>query len=390
MKYFLHPSAAALDAFAEFHSATPKSRRIANHLERCHLCRNEVAFRRDLSAAAAALKSPEPPGGLLERVIRDRENGDRLILPVHRSAVSRGGVRLYRYGASAALIAAAAVIVFYVFRTTEIRPVSSAWFLPAAAVAAEASAERNDPQPLGPQIDGTRMRERVARYQRQYIDKNGVRRRAGEGVFQLRRMTLDGNPVWSFRRDWTEYPHPGAADTTHENELLLLNLRNLRLIRRDVDAFPYMRYSRITIAQRFGGDRVYGRMMSEGGDSRGVGRRFSRRLPPAWGPYITDAFAPVFFTSIRLTPDWRGRLSILGWAVRDSDVFYPIDFQNVGRERVSVPAGVFNCWHMIIKTGGRRFDYWARTSDGLGVRSRNETLRTTLGVTEVVLISESN
>jgi hypothetical protein len=43
-----------------------------------------------------------------------------------------------------------------------------------------------------------------------------------------------------------------------------------------------------------------------------------------------------------------------------------------GRETIRVPAGAFDCWRISIDVAGRRQWYWARVSDGLGVRSRAE------------------
>ncbi len=39
-----------------------------------------------------------------------------------------------------------------------------------------------------------------------------------------------------------------------------------------------------------------------------------------------------------------------------------------GEERVTVPAGTFDCWRISIRLGGREIGYWARKRDGLGVR----------------------
>jgi hypothetical protein len=201
---------------------------------------------------------------------------------------------------------------------------------------------------------------------------------------------FEGAAAWRVERRWVEYAItlPDSRDE-RANETVLLSRRTLRVLQRDLDVSPYLRYSRIAIAQRFNGDSVFGRMTTEGGDSHGVGRPFLQRLPNSSAPYITDAFAPLFFTSLRLGPEWHGRLSVLGWAVRNNDVFYPIELRVVGRDRATVPAGTFDCWHFVITSGARQFDYWARTSDGLGVRSRNESQRSTLGVSEIVLMRAS-
>ena len=407
----LHPSPVKLDAFANGNPGNADLRPTMSHLESCQHCRNEVAFRRWLRDESAQLLAPDPPIGLLDRVLRDRAAGQRVILPADRSHPITRFPIAYRI-AALILIAVMGLVLAQARRSRGDAPeetrstpavvenggdkgladiFGSTVFIPGVASAEERATRGAVLQPVGPQIDGRRLRNRAAKYQRRYIDSTGKAILAGEGTLDIRQTSVDGKPAWDFRRDWVEYATrlPGSR-TTHDNERMLMDRRTLRLIKRDVDAFPYSRYSRITVAQRFNGDSVYGRMMAEGGDSRGVSRTFRRQLPAASQPYISDAFAPLLFTAIRITPEWHGRISVLGWAVRDNDVVYPIEFRNVGRENVTVPAGTFDCWHFLITSGARRFDFWTRTSDGLAVRSRNESAKATLGASELVLISESH
>jgi hypothetical protein len=411
--FLIHPSDAALDEFGAESPARSDHKRIASHLERCQQCRNRVAFRRELGVAASRLTAPEPPPDLLDRVLRDRAAGERVILPVlgSRAAVSRWDA--YRIAAAVLVIMGLGLAVTYARRSpsapaaTVSRPENPAAsqadtlpglrdlftatvFLPGVASAEEPATRGEVLQPVAPQIDGTRMRQRDVTYQRQYIDSNGKRTIGGEGVLQIRPAVVANAQAWRVERQWVEYATklPNSRDQ-HESETLLLDRRSLRPIQRDIDVSPYQRYSRITVAQKFNGDSVFGRMTTEGGDSRGVGRSFLQRIPNSFAPYVTDAFAPLFFTSVRLGPAWHGRLSVLGWAVRSNDVFYPLELRVVGKDRVTVPAGTFDCWHFVITSGARKFDYWARISDGLGVRSRNETLRSTLGVSEIVLVRSS-
>jgi len=80
-----------------------------------------------------------------------------------------------------------------------------------------------------------------------------------------------------------------------------------------------------------------------------------------------------------------------GWAVRADDVLYPIELRVVAEERVTVPAGTFDCWRLVVTTGNRLIDYWVRKRDGVGVRSRDVTPRSqrgVRGVREMVLVRE--
>lgn len=412
MNFFLmHPSDNALDGFAAGHPAQG-GHRVVSHLENCQECRNRIAFRRNVRAAVSSQPAPEPSPDLLDRVLRDRAAGARVILPVaqrRRHAPYRETVRI----AAAAVAVLGLGLLGYYARTSSsgggaesrgtvgtradqpdtasgLRDLFlSTVFLPGVASADEPPSRGEILQPVGPQIDGTRMREREVRYQRQYIDAKGARTIGGDGVLSLRSTVVGGLPAWRVERKWTEYANrmPGSR-TTHETDAIVLGRRDLRPIERHIDVSPYDRYSRITVSQQFNGDSIYGRMVSEGGDSRGVGRKFLQRIPNRSAPYITDAFGPLFFTSIRVRPNWHGRVSMLGWAVRDNDVFYPIELRVVAKERVTVPAGTFDCWHFIITSGARRFDFWSRVSDGLGVLSRNETQRSTVGTSEIVLMRD--
>lgn len=161
---------------------------------------------------------------------------------------------------------------------------------------------------------------------------------------------------------------------------------DLRLLRRMIHVAPFSRFQRINLLQRFAGDSITGRMNTDG-PTMGAGRTFARRLPSTFAPYLTDRIAPVFLMSVRLAPDWRGSASVLGWAVRDNDVSAPIELRVEGSETITVPAGRFDCWRLSIRFGAKHIDYWARKSDGLGIRvlDPNDSPNRTR---EVVLVRE--
>jgi len=55
----------------------------------------------------------------------------------------------------------------------------------------------------------------------------------------------------------------------------------------------------------------------------------------------------------------------------------------VGEETITVPAGHFDCWRLSVRFSGGQVAYWARKSDGLGVRVLNPT--GPQGTSEIVL-----
>ena len=97
---------------------------------------------------------------------------------------------------------------------------------------------------------------------------------------------------------------------------------------------PWQR-PRSAIRQRgLSGDSVVGEMST---GRHGVRRPIARQLP-------SGDLRPVSLRSrsrrlglvgVRLSPGWRGSVSIVGWAVVPSDAFYPVTLRVVGEEKLS-------------------------------------------------------
>jgi hypothetical protein len=194
---------------------------------------------------------------------------------------------------------------------------------------------------------------------------------------------VDGTPAWRMISVWhdiTTGQRRVAAETVH------VARADLRLLRRAVHVSPYRRFERINIRQKFDGDSVTGRMTTDG-PSIGEGRPIAHRLPPSFAPYLSEAFASLFLMPAPLSTGWTGSASMVGWAVIPRDIFEPIELRVEGEERVHVPAGDFDCWRLSIRFAGRRISYWARKSDGLGVRVYDDSEAATQGTREVVLRS---
>lgn len=194
---------------------------------------------------------------------------------------------------------------------------------------------------------------------------------------------LDGVPAWKV----TSMDRDARSDQRHVDvETLYVARADLRLLRRSVHVEPYSRFARINVQQWFRGDSVTGRMTTDG-PSIGSGRPIAQRLPVPFSPYITEAFAPAFLMGVPLERHWARSASLLGWAVRTNDVFVPMELRVEGEERVSVPAGRYECWRLSIRFSGHQIAYWVRKSDGLGVRVL-AAHQPTNGTREIVLVSE--
>jgi hypothetical protein len=232
----------------------------------------------------------------------------------------------------------------------------SEFFLPKSAFAKESGPVDSSAPPLT--LDGTRLRPGVIKYARFEQAPGGARRQIGIESVALSEVKIEGQSAWRVvqRRQ--------IADTQHI-ETLYADRATLRVLGRTVRVQPYMHYLGITVRQRLIGDSLTGWMQTDSG----LGRPIARHLSPRSAPYLSDALAPVLLGATNLAPDWRAQLSILGWAVRDGDVSFPARLRVGGDERVTVPAGTFECWKVAVEASIGMQTYWVRKSDGVGVRA---------------------
>ena len=378
MRRRLHPSGMMLHRYAEGTLRPSLSLWVRRHLASCHECRTSVSFTRSLREALATLPpttSLDPR--LIDRIRAEREAGERMVLPAADSipvAVRRGGLLLVLPAAAAAILVA--VVVYWArpwrhHETSTNTPRAlthqsspalgdefavSEFFFPKSVFASEAVRADSLVPPLT--LDGTRLRPGVVKYSRFERTVGGARRLIGIESVELSETQIEGRSAWRVvqRRQ--------IADT-HHIETLYADRTTLRILGRTVRVQPYMRYLGITVRQRLLGDSLTGWMQTDSG----LGRPIARSLSPRSGPYLSDALAPVLLGATTLGPEWRGRLSILGWAVRDGDVSFPARLRVVGEERVTVPAGAFDCWKVAVEASLGMQTYWVRKSDGVGVRA---------------------
>jgi len=334
-------------------------------------------FAQAIRPELVALPVPEPSRDLLQRILDSRRAGVRLILP-DVSDERRRDRRLI-----AVAVAIAAVLLLLVLPTRFRRePVASSGFLTGTAFAQEATRALT-PVPALPPVRVTRVNAihpMTVALERHVRDSSGGTR-TSHATIDVTSTVLDGTGAWRLVLVDDETPDGRA---TVKAETLYVARADLRLLLRSVHVSPYSRFGRINIAQRFVGDSVAGRMTTDA-PSIGAGRPIAQRLRPEFGPYITDALSPVFLMATTLNRDWSAGASLLGWAVVPNDVSLPVQLRVTGDERVRVPAGSFDCWRVEITVSGRTILYWARKSDGLGVRVYNASEVSTRGTREIVL-----
>ena len=326
-----------------------------------------------------AIPTPAPTDALKARIMASRAAGLRNILPVPDER------RRLSTPLNAGLAVAVSLVVLLV--PIQLRRTATAgddFAGPGVfGSVAFAQAPLRDARPaLAPVrvIGGDKLRRLSLQLERRMIDSAGRARRTGQLSLQLSSAALGNVAAWrvvSVRRDNLPNPHVDV-------ESVYVAQSDLRLLRRNIHVSPYRRFQRINVSQQFNGDSVTGRMTTAG-PSIGAGRAFARKLPGAFGPFIAESVAPVFFSAVPLHAKWSGSATLLGWAVRDDDVLVPIEMRVESAETITVPAGRFDCWRLSLRFAGRQIDYWVRKSDGLGVRVLSKIDSPVKGAREIVL-----
>ena len=333
-----------------------------------------------------ALATPVAGEALLERILASRGAGDRTILPSVRAPRRRVALR---YVIPLAVAAALLMLLIPGERTLPRRgadsmagpePIANAPFLSGVAYAQEMRVADHPSLPPLRIAAARQLRPTSVEYSRVWRDSSGKIVNDMHGRVTLSLDTMAGADAWKLVSD-----DRGIRDghSQVESETVYVARNDLRLLSRQVHVAPYLKYDGIDVRQQFHGDRVTGTMTIP---SRGVSRPIARPLPRSFGPYITDSFAPLTLMGLPLQRQWNASISVVGWAVVSRDVFIPIELRVVGEEFVRVPAGRFDCWRLSVRFFGKEMSYWVRKSDGLGVRSLDESEGRAGPAREVVLV----
>ena len=344
--------------------------------------------RRGLSEFADAIRpeleavpTPEPTDALLERILASRAASVRVILPEPLTPRPRLPRRLI-----AAIAIAAGALLMLVPSTRRAPSTGEDVFTSSGFLAREAFAQppdRNGGRRFAPVTLARPKALHPVALELSRRLHNATGQLVDESVDSLvvAPATVEGLPAWRI----TSRSQDVVGDQHRvQDETLYVARADLRFLARAVHVAPYSRFDRINVQQRFPGDSVTGRMTTDG-PSIGAGRPIARRLPRELGPYLTDAFAPLALMAVPVDATWTGNAALLGWAVVSRDVFVSIEMRVAGEERLTVPAGTFDCWRLSIRFAGGEISYWMRKSDGLGVRVLDQRNAATTGTRETVL-----
>lgn len=349
-------------------------------------------FAQRLRRAARELPAPDAPPDLIDRVLAERGQGERIILPTETPKTRRS--RSWTLGIAAAAACVAAISVFVASSSTSflrrsmlgIRTSSAdslestgSFFVSPAYAAQPATGPSFPPLAI---VAPPALRPGTYRYRLQYVDSMGRVTPNGTGTVHvssvavvwadaLNPRTLESGEGPGTTQAWfVEHQSQSTVSGQQrvEAETLIVAKRDLRLISRDVTVRPYLHYSAIRISQLFRNDSVVGEMTTDGG----VRRTIARRLPGIYAPYLSDALAPFTLSGVQLSKNWKASLSIIGWAVQPADVFYPVSLRVIGEEVIETPTGKFDCWKVAVDAGREHRIEWVRKTDGLGLRSYDE------------------
>jgi hypothetical protein len=345
-------------------------------------------FDQRLRNIARSLPTPEAPSELIDRVIAERAAGARVVLPNASARPARRGQRLALLALAATVVFAAAIGISRAIR----RPMqsvsaidsTSSLFTSGGFFVAPAFAQTPPRAPGAPPItafnpavlDGKRFEYRI-----QFVDSAGRITPDGTGRINVERTRYEG--ASALRVSHTATISAEEDQRRALAETLYVEATTLRLLARSVTETPYRRFSQIAIRQRFVGDSVVGEMRTD----NNIHRPIAQRLTPVFAPYISDALAPMALAGVTLSPTWRGSLSVVGWAVRPSDVFYPVTVWVVGEETLVTAKGPVPCWKLRVSAPPEQRVEWVRKSDGIAIRSRDDGPPSSKGRREFILVN---
>lgn len=108
-----HPPFDDLHAFATGTLDAPRRSAVAKHASACPSCQERLRFMQRIERSVAVSPAPQAPDALLARILRSRDGGHRVILPVESPPRSRerGWRAIAGLGAAAAILAVATMVL---------------------------------------------------------------------------------------------------------------------------------------------------------------------------------------------------------------------------------------------------------------------------------------
>jgi len=301
-----------------------------------------------------SLAAPEPQPQLLARILESRAAGIRVALPL-----ARRGYRKWIVGA----LAAAATVVLVMSNGGRARPpvrtgidyqdlAAALSFWPQAAIAQQLGPPRLPRYDLVRHLDAARVVHAGAwTYDICATIDDELTKCRSRLTIELREAQRGQRPAWlmiqrvAMVRDWSLRP-----DTIHvPPDTTYFARETLRPIAWSIVG------DRIRVERNFSFDSVHETLDITGPDPRSW--RARGRLPGAADAPLVLRWARYdvvpLLQALPLAPGWRGSVysvGLIGPVPRGSP-FSPLDMRVVGRDRIDVPAGRFDCWKIELRMG---------------------------------------
>ena len=310
-----------------------------------------------LRAELRDLPAPEPPTDLLQRALASRGAGVRLVLPLGE----RGPVQL-RYLRHVAVIAGVAGLGWLAFvagrpgaeqraEGPPARLVDGTLFFPSAAFGRQAMRQLAPRYPPITRIDPSGVRPGRWTYELLWITDRVFTSSQGKRTIALTAGSYEGRPAWLMTDPGHVSRRPSwFGDTVFVDQASLRPLRYARSMRR---ARLIQQFSRDSVTERL--DVASPKERHFKGAAALPGAPGSPVLV-SWSPYSLDALVQ----ALPLEHGWRGSVYTVNW-ISMSDrlpAFTPLDLSVVRSERVTVPAGRFDCWKLEVREGDEESFLW--------------------------------
>ncbi len=314
------------------------------------------------------IPAPEPSQHLLERILASRAAGVRVVLPAAARGVASS--RAVRYAAAAAILAGVAWLGWQVVTTrsgveSDLPPV---WviggmpFIPSTAFGQERFLPTRSPRyPLIAQMQPSRVRAGRWAYEgSSVVDRVFTTSQGPPRTIVIAAGNFKGQPVWV------------VSSSTKMLDTVLVDRATLRPLR----YVSPMRRSRLV--QQYSRDSV-DELLYLGPPPKERERtlRGAAVLPDhgvgpmlvSWSPHSLE----VLVQALPLNRAWRGSVYSANWVTMGTRLptFTALDLRVTGTERVTVPAGTFECWRLEEREGDDKSVLWVSKDQGWLVMTRH-------------------
>jgi len=295
------------------------------------------------------IPAPEPSRDLLKRILASRAAGVRVVLP--EAAAATGRAQYVRYAAAIAVLVGLGWLTFSTVKPSGVRHADGVpmWSLdgsplfPATALGQEQPVRDVRPRyALITTTEPNAVRAGRWTYEVRWITDGVFTSSQGRRTIARTASIHDGKPVW--------FMTESGRDTVLVDQASLRPLRYVRPMRRHL---LIQQFGRDSVVERFHGDPPNEQHFQGSAALPGIARS---PLLVAWSPYSIDALVQ----ALPLARGWRGSVYSVNWLVyRDRvPVFTPVDLRVIGTNRVTVPAGTFDCWKLEVRAGFEKALIW--------------------------------